>query len=66
MGKDKECVPRDPGKGFIPEELCRLRGTKGQGNSAFPGRKPLSAGQDKNRLLGLTGSPRTDSAISQS
>lgn len=70
MGKERKLVPRDPGKGFIPEELCRLRGTKGQGNCApdfvFLGRMPLSAWQDMNELLGLKGSPRMESAIFQS
>lgn len=33
MGKERKRVPRDPGKGFFPEELCRLKGTKVQGNT---------------------------------
>lgn len=37
----------DPGKGFIPEELCRLKGTKDQGNTvpngSFPENCPVSA-----------------------
>lgn len=33
MGKERKHVPRDPGKGFISEELCRLKGTKDQGNT---------------------------------
>lgn len=33
MGKERKPVPRDPGKGFIPEESCRLKGTKDQGNT---------------------------------
>lgn len=68
-GKERKLVPRDPGKGFIPEELCGLKGTKGQGNSApycvLSGRMPLSAWQDINELLGLKGSPRIESAIFQ-
>lgn len=47
MSKERKPVPRDPGKGFNPEELCRLKGTKVQGNTihngSFPGNCSVTA-----------------------
>lgn len=47
IGKGRKLVPRDPGKGFIPEELCRLRGTEDQRNTvpncSFPEHCPVRA-----------------------
>lgn len=47
MGKGRELILRDPVKGFIPEELCRLRGTEDQRNTvpncSFPEHCPIRA-----------------------
>lgn len=47
MGKEKKLKPRDPGKGCVPEELYRFKGTKDQGNTvpncSFPENCPVSA-----------------------
>jgi hypothetical protein len=32
VGKERKLIPRDPGKGFIPKELCGLKGIKDKGN----------------------------------
>lgn len=49
MGKERKLVPRDPGKSFIPEELCRLRGTEARETL------PLTASFQEECLAGQKG-----------